>query len=283
MEQQSFIFDSVMLKPKQQIGLHQQSDWELTCVIKGAGIRLLADSSEPFSSGDVVLVPPDMPHCWYFNDDVTNSQGYIHNLTVRFSSEQLSRCATTFTEFSSQIDTILSMKDRAISFYGNKAKAIIRLLKHMQRQEKPEQVVSFLQLLLLIASDKEQNIVSRYHKISREEERMNNVKIYIACNLHHNITLKDVAQYAGMNRSAFCVFFKRNMGMTFIDYLNRMRVNHVCHLLQKDKMPVAEACYKSGFNDVPYFNRLFKRMKGMSPTQWIRKTQQPSTESAFKS
>ena len=60
-------FDAVYLPPHKQIPLHSQDTWELSSVIIGEGARVLGDVSEPFGAGDTVLIPPGIPHCWYFN------------------------------------------------------------------------------------------------------------------------------------------------------------------------------------------------------------------------
>lgn len=56
-EKQSCTFDHVHLAPNEQIGMHQQSTWELSYVITGAGMRMIGDMTEPFTSGEVILIP----------------------------------------------------------------------------------------------------------------------------------------------------------------------------------------------------------------------------------
>lgn len=267
-ERISFIYDSVRIEPKGQIGLHQHSSWELSYVITGSGMRLIGNATEPFWSGDVVLVPPDIPHCWYFDGNITDAQGMIANITIGFRDTLLEDCAATFPELSEAISRFKGKRDSAISFTGGKAEEIKSLLLEMRDLDRAARVVPLLRLILLISSPEEEGVISRYHKISREEERINQAKVYMACNLQREITLQDVAAHTGMNRSSFCVFFKKATGKTFTQHLNSLRIDHACHLLAAGNTPIAEACYKSGFNDVPYFNRLFKRIKGMTPTAW---------------
>lgn len=59
----------VKLSPEEQIGSHRHSSWELSYVIKGNGKRTTGDCCDVFEAGDLVLVPPDMPHCWTFDRD----------------------------------------------------------------------------------------------------------------------------------------------------------------------------------------------------------------------
>ena len=77
-----------------------------------------------------------------------------------------------------------------------------------------------------------------------------------------------VARHIGMNRTSFCIFFKRTTGQTFVTYLNEHRIRLACQLLRQKKMSVSEICYAVGFNDVPYFNRVFKRCNGVTPRKY---------------
>ena len=98
-ENTSFTFDYVHLDPKEQIGLHHQPSWELSYIIYGTGIRLIGDTNEYFENGEVILIPPHIPHCWYFDGNITDYRGRIANITVKFDNEFLNRCSQCFTEF----------------------------------------------------------------------------------------------------------------------------------------------------------------------------------------
>lgn len=90
----------------------------------------------------------------------------------------------------------------------------------------------------------------------------------MVCNARREISLDDVARHVGMNRASFCVFFKKATGKTFVNYLNEYRIELACKLLEEKKMAVSEICYQAGFNNVPYFNRVFKKLKGVAPTEY---------------
>jgi len=265
----SFHYENIKLKPKEQIGLHHHPQWELSCVMTGAGLRLIDDTTEPFHSGDVVLVPPEMPHCWYFDEQTTDSRGRIHNITVSFGEELPGNCAAAFPELAPGMVALNARRECAVSFTGGKAKEIKNLLLSMSHLDRAAQAASVPWLLLLISGSEEESVISRFRKTSREEERLSQAKTYITCNISREMSLQDVASHVGMNRSAFCVFFKKATGETFVSYLNRLRIETACRLMVSEKCLVAEACYKSGFNDVHYFNRVFKRIKGLSPTAWV--------------
>lgn len=264
----SYTFDTVHLTPREQIGLHWQSTWEISYIITGSGIRMVGDRTEPFQSGEVVMIPPEIPHCWYFNDNVTDAHGKIANTTVTFGDEFLRNCAAAFPELEEPIEKLEKRKLSAVIFDKEKAALIIALFKEMSELNTAERIAPLIRLLLLLATDREERSIGNYQKIGKEQKRLDKVRTYIICNAQRNITLDDVAHHVGTNRSAFCVFFRKATGKTFVNYLNEYRIELACQLLMQEKENVAEICYHVGFNNVPYFNRVFKKLKGVSPTAY---------------
>ena len=76
-KEHSFTFNNVSLTPSEQIGLHRQPLWELSYIVTGSGMRLIGDMTEPFQCGEVVMIPPEIPHCWIFNNNDTDANGQI--------------------------------------------------------------------------------------------------------------------------------------------------------------------------------------------------------------
>ena len=266
-ENPSFTFEDVSLAPDKQIGLHEQATWEVSYIITGSGIRSIGDRIAPFESGEVVMVPPNLPHCWHFGSDVTDAQGHIANITVTFGREWLDNCSVAFPELRECVEK-LKQKRNAVKFGKKKAAAIASILEEMRGLGKAERIPPLIRLLLLLAGSEEESIVGRHRQKSPEQERMERIQVYVTCNARQDITLDDIARHVGMNRTSFCVFFKKATGKTFVTYLNEYRIELACRLLKQQKDSVAEICYQAGFNNVPYFNRVFKKLKGVAPSEY---------------
>lgn len=70
----AFIFDDVLLTPKQQIPIHTQNEWELSYIIRGQGTKFLGEETQPFCEGEVILIPPKFPHGWFFDGESTAAE-----------------------------------------------------------------------------------------------------------------------------------------------------------------------------------------------------------------
>lgn len=97
---------------------------------------------------------------------------------------------------------------------------------------------------------------------------MQQICAYVMAHYVHSIALDDIAAEVGMNRSAFCSYFKQRKGMTFSQFVTQYRLNTACELLKHSQKGVSEICYTVGFNDLPHFVRVFTNAMGMSPSKY---------------
>lgn len=102
-------------------------------------------------------------------------------------------------------------------------------------------------------------------RIEREARCMQQICSYGMAHYVHPISLDEIAAEAGMSRSASCAYFKRSKGMTFSQFVTQYRLNTACELLKHSHKQLSEIAYAVRFNDVPHFNRIFKRMMHVSP------------------
>ena len=88
---------------------------------------------------------------------------------------------------------------------------------------------------------------------------------WIEENFAEPITLEMLSQKAGLSRKYLCRIFKEYTGKTVIDYLNELRIDNACHEIAVKGLSITQAAYDSGFNDLSYFCKVFKRYKGITP------------------
>ena len=130
-----------------------------------------------------------------------------------------------------------------------------------------KQYESILRLLTIFA----QHLATVSNQLSvrqstSEAPAVTRARIYIAEHQTEEIALKDVAGAVNMSAFYFCKTFKKATGMTFTDYLARVRVEKVKNLLLNPHKRVSEAAYEAGFQSLSQFNRVFLRIAGQSPS-----------------
>ena len=91
---------------------------------------------------------------------------------------------------------------------------------------------------------------------------------YIEANFKEDIALQDVARIFGYSEVYFCKLFKQNFGKNFITYLNEFRIARAKELLSDPGINIKDISTESGYRDANYFTRVFKRMVGMTPSEY---------------
>lgn len=108
-------------------------------------------------------------------------------------------------------------------------------------------------------------------KPNEESRRVAKVKDYIATHYIEEIRLEQMSELANMSPTAFSRFFKLRTGKTLAEYIVDIRLGHAARMLVDTNEPVSQICFKTGFNTLTNFNRLFKKRKGCSPTEFREK------------
>ena len=96
-------------------------------------------------------------------------------------------------------------------------------------------------------------------------------KAYIAEHQDEELSLRQVAGAVNTSAFYFCKMFKQATGLTFTDYLARVRIEKVKNLLMNPHKRISEAAYEAGFQSLSQFNRVFRKIVGESPTVWREK------------
>jgi len=98
--------------------------------------------------------------------------------------------------------------------------------------------------------------------------KINKVIKYVKENHGRQIKESEVAAIACLSEAAFCRFFKKTTGWRFIDYVNEIRIREASRLLSETKDRVVDIAYTTGFYIPHYFNKIFKRSWGMTPSEF---------------
>lgn len=103
--------------------------------------------------------------------------------------------------------------------------------------------------------------------VSHSNDTIREIITYVNEHYMEKLSLDTIAAQVGFSREYFCRFFKQHMGITFLRYLNEVRISHAGRLLLNTDLSISDVMLKSGFTNQTIFNRLFKEFYGMTPRQ----------------
>ena len=136
-----------------------------------------------------------------------------------------------------------------------------------------DQTLELLKILKILSQSK--NITSLASpEFSPDEINCHSSRISFACdyvnaNFQKKITLTEIANKINMSVPAFCRYFKKHTGKTFLSFLNEMRIGHACKIMVEGNMSISMASMESGFNNLSHFNDQFKRVMNLTPTEYL--------------
>jgi AraC-like DNA-binding protein len=162
----------------------------------------------------------------------------------------------------------------ALKFGTESSRTIRKMLIKMNGMDELDRLCEMFRLLPAIFGSMDYVSVGKPVRIERDVRRMQQISTYVMRHYVHPIALDDIAAEVGMNRSAFCSYFKRSKGMTFSLFVCQYRLNTACELLKHSQKQVSEICFMVGFNDLPHFVRVFTKTMGMSPLKYRKQFQE---------
>lgn len=246
--------------------IHCHPEYEINLVINTKGIRVVGDSEEAFSDLDFVMTGPYIPHVWK-SELETN-----HVVTIQFSEELLNFQIMNKRLFL-PIKQLLLDSMQGLCFYGPEAERIKDEIVELTKLQGFQTATKFLSILNELAHAPRRKLVSNLYESERlihhsKSRRISKVCKFIEENISQKITLSDAASLVNMSDSAFSHFFKRQTSISFITYINNLRVAKACDLLANTALSASEICYDCGFNNKSNFIRLFTKRKNMTPIEY---------------
>lgn len=245
---------------------HYHPEYELTCILKGKGQRLVGDEYQSFEEGDLVLLPPLLPHTWVSDP---SHQGPCRAIVIQFSQEFVAQL-TQFPEMKS-LERLCARAGRGLFFPPARNGELSQLLQRMIQAGELVRFSLLLQVLQKLALKKSAPIASmtyRPMKGRENQQRIGKVFAYVQQSFSEEVSLAKAARLVHLSESAFCKFFKRASGKTFSDYTNDIRIGYASQLLLETDQSVRDISIASGFESLTYFNRVFRRKKKMTPGQF---------------
>ena len=243
---------------------HDHSAVEILLTLEGTVTYTVEDSVYQVRKGEILIIPPDMPHSLSMDE---GSSRYL---------------------FLFEPDGIMTMRDiKSMAMYFNKpfhlrdgSEAHVRireLLLHTRDAYEKRDLMwntlcysCILRIYAILGQQYLSGILPRSDDSVRnmDSEVITAVMTYINNHYREELSLEDVAQFAGFSRYYFSRSFKRQTGYSFKDYLCQKRLQVAMDLLIRTNRSMRDVAIESGFGSVATFNRVFREKKGCTPTQY---------------
>lgn len=229
---------------------------DITYVVNGKAEYIINGTNYTVSSGDLLCIPYDskrsaisnpdsLMECYSINGQIRNIDG--EDITLPLPLICNIGLHTDILSLYSSLNTVWNLKDP-----GYKLRARGLFLMILQR---------FFQIIIY---QKDTSIM---------DARIKKVLQHMSNHYHKPLTVQQMADMVNLSKMYFGNLFKQETGMTFRTFLTLIRMNKAEEMLYSGEYKIHEVAYACGFSDVFYFSRIFKKHRGIAPSDAIRKRQ----------
>jgi AraC-like DNA-binding protein len=264
----SFLFRKFSL-PYFDAPYHFHPEFELTLILKSSGKRFVGNNVTDFEVGDLVLLGPNLPHCWR-NESIGQDHA-SESIVIQFKEDFLGENFFKMPE-TKGIRDLLEKSKSGICITGKTRDRIGREIEFLLNAPPIQRLLGLIDLLNTIANSGEYKKINSqditYNLSDLDMRRINRVYAYVIENYTTEVHLETAAHLANMTETAFCRYFKKITKKTFLDLVTEFRVKHACQLLGTTEKQVSEICFECGFGNISHFNKQFKTVTGHSPLNY---------------
>lgn len=252
-------------------------DLVYTAMLRGKKVMHLFDNKHQFDylPGESVIVPSNEAMVIDFPEASFDTPAQCIALAI--DEGKVKKTVDLLNENYGKADEKESWKISSDQFHIHNTEEISLTLSRLLRLAKESNPVKDVfvnmavqELLLRLMQTQARSLIFENYKALTSSSRFAAVIAFIKEHLHENITVEKLSDVACLSKPHFFRSFKREFGLTPVEYIIREKINAAQQLLQNPKNSVTEVCYRLGFQSVNYFCTLFKKHVGVSPGKFLR-------------
>ena len=229
------------------VDFHTHDLWEVVQYTEGNGFVRVQNKEYPFASGDIFVMPPNVPHMDYAEDGFKN---YHYTFSdIEFNAVSLIKFSDT------ENGDFLRILMQLYNEYHTRRKNWERIV---------DSLYDVLYLYLLSFSDIE---TPNPHVAKAMNQIIENIS-------NPNFKISDVYSDIYLHKDYFRSIFRTYTGCTPTEFLTQKRIDYAQQLLlakENSKLSIKDIAWHTGFSDYYYFSRVFKKLTGISPSKWEEK------------
>ncbi len=262
---QSFHF-GVFEKLEFETPWHYHPEWELTYITESTGIRSVGNSIQAYHPGELVLLGPNLPHCWKTNKA---TKQLAKSTVIQFKNDFLGEGWLEKDEFS-LVKKMLDKSNYGLIFENLTANDIGEKMNLMKEMSPTLRLIEFIKLLheLSLENAKVLSLGASFNVNSIGSGRIKKIIDFVDKNYQTKIDSTQLGDLVFMTPVSFSKFFKKSFNKTFTSYLNEYRVSKACELLKESDISVEQIAFETGYPNLSFFHRQFKLFTKKTPANY---------------
>ncbi|MEO2060448.1 MAG: AraC family transcriptional regulator [Mesonia sp.] len=265
-EDSFLVFDRI--KSEFDFPIHFHPEYELNFIHNGKGVRrVVGDSLQEIDDLELVLVGPNLVHGWELHQCKNTN---IHEITIQFHNDLFDDKLLSRRIFK-PIKDMFNRSNHGILFSKKITKELMPRIMKLSKIDSIDYFLELISILQDLSNSRNQRLLSTYISENKNFENSEKIKViyeYVQENFSKKITLAEISAMVNMSPVSFNRFIKKRTGKTFIDYINDTRISYATRWLIETDLSIGEIGFKCGFNNIANFNRVFKKVKNCTPSDF---------------
>lgn len=258
-------------KPVFATEFHFHKECQINFVMQTTGKRIIGDSIEPFEEGEITFLGSNLPHVWYNDTSADTEELMATSVTLFIDPQKLIEAMRYFSD-TAELERFLTTAKRGILFQNTDQETIKKNLLRLIDYTGIKQTIAFLELIDSMVNAQEYQLISSAgfsnHYSLKDNSKIDKVFRHMFDNYNREIPLEEIAQLANMTKHAFCRYFKSRTQKSFIEFLNEIRISNASQMMTQEQKLIGNIAYECGFGSLSNFNKVFKSIKGLTPTEY---------------
>ncbi|MGI9552283.1 MAG: helix-turn-helix domain-containing protein [Aurantibacter sp.] len=248
---------------------HFHPEFELVYIEGANGTRHVGDHISQYVESDLVMIGSNIPHLNFDHGVTTSYRKEVLHIKPSFKEIVVAQ----YPELHS-LDRLMELSRYGLAFSDTTKAEVGNLMKQLHRLNPFDffiEVINILKRLSLSTNFEllhQKLFVNPYSE--KEQGRIRQIYAYIDERYEVKITVDEVAALCNLSKPAFCRYFKKATGSTFIGFLNQYRISQAKRMLLMG-YNITETCYECGFESLSYFNRTFKKVSNENPSDFKKR------------
>ena len=243
---------------------HYHNSYEIYYLCEGTRKILVQDRIYEIAPGDVVMFRPNVFHR-------SMSTGTHTRYNVEFTEGFI---ANYFTE-AARAPMLKCFDSEFIRLSEEERKEFNVLFEKMQREYNGggRFYITLAGILSLLCDAAERHVCTQSsagETESKATKKLRPIISYINANYVDVSSIEEIAGACYLNKSYMCRLFKREMGITVVEYLNNIKIQQACELLRNTDESLTDIAMSCGFSGASYFGQQFKKSMGRTPSEFRR-------------
>lgn len=244
---------------------HYHSSYEIYYLLSGERYYFIKDKLFHIKKGDIVLIPPYEIHAT-INSENKGYERSLFTFKKDFLEEEFERFSDiNFTKCFEQGLYVISLDPQEQIIMEE---MFDRLIKYYYNEETEKIKLTVMNFLMQINSKETSVRTDKINDIPIVQKTVSDIMGYINSNYKDNLSLDEVSKRFFISPCYLSRNFKKSSGLSFVDYVNNVRIKEAKRLLAETDETVLEVAEKTGFMSNTHFGRTFKKICGISPLEF---------------